>query len=165
MDYSKLTWKDITPTNIKAFVLGYFRSWTVTLYNEHFRWVEERAKYREEQVAIKSPECLNHGSCKHCGCTIPELFYADKACSATPPCYEAINSKDEWVEFKTIQSLIQAQQKMATPKINIIETQKTTPQKNVVEVKLPTEVETATIATPPSTPQNPLNTPAPAPRR
>jgi hypothetical protein len=41
---------------------------------------------------------------------------------------------------------------MATPKINIIETQKTTPQKNVVEVKLPTEVETATIATPPSTP-------------
>ncbi len=45
---------------------------------------------------------------------------------------------------------------MATPKINIVETQKTTPQKNVVEVKLPapdsTEVETATIATPPSTP-------------
>ena len=41
---------------------------------------------------------------------------------------------------------------MATPKINIIETQKTTPQKNVVEVKLPTEVETAAIATPPSTP-------------
>jgi hypothetical protein len=37
---------------------------------------------------------------------------------------------------------------MSTPKINIIETQKTTPQKNVVEVKLPTEVETATIATP-----------------
>jgi hypothetical protein len=41
---------------------------------------------------------------------------------------------------------------MATPKINKVETQKTTPQKNVVEVKLPTEVETATIATPPSTP-------------
>lgn len=40
---------------------------------------------------------------------------------------------------------------MATPKINIVET-----QKNVVEVKLPvpdsTEIETATIATPPSTP-------------
>ena len=41
---------------------------------------------------------------------------------------------------------------MATPKINTIQTKKTAAQKNVVEVKLPTEVETATIATPPSTP-------------
>ena len=52
---------------------------------------------------------------------------------------------------------------MATPKINIIETQKTTPQKNVVEVKLPapdsTEVETATIATPPNAPTTPQNPP------
>lgn len=48
---------------------------------------------------------------------------------------------------------------MATPKINIVETQKTTPQKNVVEVKLPAEVETATIATPPNAPTTPQNPP------
>lgn len=98
--------KDINTTNIKAFIMGYIRSWAVKLYNKYFKWVEERKQYRQEEVEKKSPECIANGQCKHCGCTIPELFYADKGCSNTPPCYAAINSKEEWIDYKISNNLI-----------------------------------------------------------
>ncbi|HMT02045.1 MAG TPA: hypothetical protein PKD00_01835 [Burkholderiales bacterium] len=100
---------EITLVNIKSFIVGYLRSWIIKLYNNNFKWVEERQQYRLAQVELKSPECLTNGQCKHCGCKTPELFYADKACSNTPPCYPEINSKVDWIEFK-IENNIQTAQ-------------------------------------------------------
>ena len=41
---------------------------------------------RVEAVRQKSPECIEEGACKICGCTTPDLFFCDKACEGN--CYD-----------------------------------------------------------------------------
>lgn len=89
--------REITLKNIKAFIQGYFRKFLL----DKLTYIYEQVEYRKEQVAIKSPDCLN-GQCVKCGCKTPELFYADKPCENK--CYDELKSKEDWIKFKNILS-------------------------------------------------------------
>lgn len=51
-------------------------------------------KYFKEKLAdrkIKAKPCYDNGACLHCGCTTPQLFYADRGCSKElEPCYKPL---------------------------------------------------------------------------
>ena len=55
-------------------------------------------KYIRQQVAIREEStnetCKARGSCKECGCKIPQLQYADKACYAN--CYPHMLGKKDF---------------------------------------------------------------------
>jgi hypothetical protein len=98
--------KEITPKNVKAFIQGYLRKFLIDYFNRKLKYIFEQVEYRTECVREKSPECLTEGSCKVCGCKIPELFYSDKGCSnINNPCYPEMYSENEWIRFKNLKSI------------------------------------------------------------
>jgi len=64
-------------------------------------WLTDRVRmtyhYRIAKVDKSSPECIMNGSCKVCGCTTPDLFFADKACEGG--CYARIITRRDWKEL------------------------------------------------------------------
>jgi hypothetical protein len=96
-----ITLKEITPKNIKAFIEGYIRKWMIDFFQAKLEHINEQVEWRILQVAEKSPTCLLEGECRICHCKIPELFYADKACSnKEEPCYPELKSKKDWITYK-----------------------------------------------------------------
>jgi hypothetical protein len=55
--------------------------------------VKEQILYREE-----NSQCNLLDACKSCGCKIPELFYAKKACNEG--CYPELMDKQSWEYYK-----------------------------------------------------------------
>lgn len=94
----------ITLKNIKSFIEGYTYSFLLKFYQKYLTHIFEQVDYRKKLVEEKSPECIYNGQCKHCTCKTPELFFATKGCSNNPPCYPEMASKDEWTQFKNLQS-------------------------------------------------------------
>lgn len=93
--------KEITLKNVKAFIQGYIRKWTLDFFQNRLEHILEQVEYRIDMVAEKSPECLMNGECKICHCATPALFYADKPCSnKETPCYGPMLNKQEWIKFK-----------------------------------------------------------------
>lgn len=77
----------------------------ITFFMNRLQHIFEQVEWRKEQVMEKSPECMFNAECKVCGCKIPDLFYADKACSNVEnPCYPTLMSKDKWINYKNKQS-------------------------------------------------------------
>ncbi len=91
--------KDITIKNIKSFLQGYIRS----IILNRLTHVYEQVEIRINRVNKISPECIANGKCKHCKCTTPELFYADKGCELG--CYPKLMNKQEWNTYKNIISI------------------------------------------------------------
>lgn len=98
----ELTWK-----NIKAVLQAYPRKWMIAFFQQRLEYINEQVEWRIDRVAENSPECLLNGECKICHCKIPDLFYADKACSnKEQPCYPAMKDRDEWIKFKNQNNII-----------------------------------------------------------
>jgi hypothetical protein len=53
--------------------------------------MSKNTKQQIQQRYVQAKACLDNGYCLECGCKTPELFYADKACSADKPCYKQLN--------------------------------------------------------------------------
>ena len=63
----------------------------------------------------KAQRCFKNGSCIVCGCTTPDLFFANKSCSVekypenirldfysrSNNCYQEMMTKKDWNKFKT----------------------------------------------------------------
>ncbi len=90
---------DVTISNIAAYLQGNFRK-LVDKYSAGFLELEEHIK---EQIiwreTVASPYCMSNKECK-CGCPIPDLFYADKACP--DKCYPEMMNKEEWEGYKNV---------------------------------------------------------------
>lgn len=55
----------------------------------------EQINYR---VFVMDKECWNNGACKICGCEVPGLQMANKACPK--PCYPKMMNKRDWDTYK-----------------------------------------------------------------
>lgn len=86
----------INLTNIKAFIQGESRM-MLDFFNSLPFHIQEQVDYRIGMVSEKSPECLK-GKCIQCGCSTPDLFYADKQCDGK--CYPVMMNEEEWETFK-----------------------------------------------------------------
>lgn len=84
---------DINNQNIKGFLQGHYRKMKeeVSGLPEHQR---EQIKFRLDQVALKSPQCLLEGACIHCGCSFPEKAYEDRGCEHG--CYPDMMNEQDW---------------------------------------------------------------------
>lgn len=86
--------------NIKSFIQGNWRAALLEYYPDGLdTHIEEQYYWRIQQVAEKSPECLENKECKKCHCSIPELFMADKACENSPSCYPEMMNEEQWNKF------------------------------------------------------------------
>lgn len=90
------TFKDAPLNSIFSYVQGNIRM-LQDKFGENFislpPHIQEQIVYRQEHS-----KCSNLPECTVCGCAIPGLFYADKACKGG--CYPAMMSEAEWNKFK-----------------------------------------------------------------
>lgn len=119
-------WKNILKffKNVKHFFVGNYRAWKLkrglkkvdieklVIIDNNWENINVNAKsvhtveqfiWRTYTVMNKSRECLFQDStgkskCKKCGCTTPELFFADKGCEGG--CYGPMMSKEEWAVMR-----------------------------------------------------------------
>lgn len=89
---------NITAKNIFSFIQGNARK-LIDRFGGDFIKLEDHIK---EQIVFRdlnaNPECKDKQECIHCGCPIPDLFYADKGCDLG--CYPNMMSKEDWDKFK-----------------------------------------------------------------
>lgn len=91
--------RDITLKNIYAYSQGNLRY--RLYYNKLLRYlipdhIREQIHFRIS--TIMDTECYERGSCVHCGCQVPHLQMADKACEGG--CYPDMMSAKEWENSK-----------------------------------------------------------------
>ena len=92
--------KDITPTNVVAFIEGKTRHWLFNHYPNLVRkHLIEQVMYR---MQVCSP-CLLAGECNHCGCQTPHLFFATKPCSGGK--YPPLMNNIDWIMFKSLEQM------------------------------------------------------------
>ena len=98
----------ITIKNVKGFLQGNLRKLKEKILKLPLDdYIKEQIEWRAEQVAIKSPECLEKGEC-YCGCTMPNKMYEDRGCEGwevgnkSGPCYPDMMNKEDWEKFKSI---------------------------------------------------------------
>ena len=60
-------------------------------------------KYIREQIELRKASansiCMGQFSCKECGCSMPQMVYADKECYGS--CYPRLLTKKEYTTIKT----------------------------------------------------------------
>jgi len=99
----KMTWrkllkeyKQATPDQRFAWVQGNFRFFVIDKLPEFIslilirRYVIREVLYRSHS---KAAECVVNGSCKVCGCSMPEKLFADEGCKNN--CYKPM--KTNWI--------------------------------------------------------------------
>jgi hypothetical protein len=89
---------NFTLKNIKSFIQGKTRMLVERFGNEFFsldEHIKEQIVWRETK---SNNECINNKECK-CGCPLPDMFFADKACE--DECYPVMMTKEEWETYKT----------------------------------------------------------------
>lgn len=84
--------------NVINYIIGNYRFF---IYKIGFTFlirkhIKEQIEVRE---ALANPACMENKACLKCGCTLPNLLYADKKCGGD--CYTALTSKKEWKEQKS----------------------------------------------------------------
>ena len=85
-------------SNIYYFIQGklrekfYYHPKLVLLLPLH---IFEQISYR---IFVMDKECWKRGSCKICGCQVPSLQMANKACPK--PCYPKMMNKRDWATHK-----------------------------------------------------------------
>ncbi len=89
-NYSKST-KKVTISNVSNFFVACYR-----YYFTNYAWKKAQAKWREERVKVKSPECITLGYCKNCYCDFPEKFVEPDGCEV---CYPEWMNKEQWLDF------------------------------------------------------------------
>ncbi len=90
--------KHITLKNVYAFLQGESRI-ILDFFESLPVHIQEQVNYRISLVQEKSPECLEKKECIKCGCSIPDLFYANKQCDGK--CYPVMMDEKEWEIFKS----------------------------------------------------------------
>jgi hypothetical protein len=93
---------NINIRNIKAFLQGESRL-MLEFFDSLPEHIQEQVRFRIHLVSDKSPQCLE-GKCIHCGCSTPDLFYADKTCDNQ--CYPEMLNKEQWENFKFKNNII-----------------------------------------------------------
>lgn len=88
----KVKVKPPTFSNIKNFFLAIYR------WYKRENYAEDQADWRSYEILEKSPECIESGTCIHCGCDFPEKLYEEDPCEKG--CYPKWKSKEEWIQFK-----------------------------------------------------------------
>ena len=91
-----ITKEQITFKNVKAFIQGYYRYYMYTWFKTKLLR-EHIVNQYETRLNSVDKKCLNDGQCKLCGCAVPQLLWADKACDK--PCYPPMMSKKNWYNF------------------------------------------------------------------
>ena len=92
--------EEINPKNVWAFFSGYFR------YHLHYRFpllyllfirrhIREQITYR---INSTNKQCLEQGSCIHCGCAVTALQHASKTCGGI--CYPEMIGRRRWSKLK-----------------------------------------------------------------
>lgn len=80
--------------DIKSFAQGMVRAGIVKYGGALKDHIVEQIVWR---LTVSKPECLAAKEC-YCGCPIPELQFADKACEHR--CYPEMMNKRAWKEYK-----------------------------------------------------------------
>ena len=92
-----ITKEQITFKNVKAFIQGYYRYYMYTWFKTKLLR-EHIVNQYETRLNSVDKKCLNDGQCKLCGCAVPQLLWADKACDK--PCYPHMMNKSTWEYYK-----------------------------------------------------------------
>jgi hypothetical protein len=94
--------KDITLSNVKAFLIGNARYLQFKVLHNIGENLEEQFLYR---ATICGKSCLieNGGECKDCGCDLPERWMVDKDKQKCP--FPKLMSKENWEKYKTVINL------------------------------------------------------------
>jgi hypothetical protein len=99
------------PKNVWWYVQGTYR---ILCYDYASFLIRGHILEQFEDRKIKAEECSKKDKCRFCGCKIPDLFFANKACSLSEltlrnrkliynqedPCYGVMLSKQEWAAYK-----------------------------------------------------------------
>lgn len=88
--------KQITPKNITSFIRGTSKKLLDDLD------IVNVPEHEAKQIIIRAStcsDCLENGSCFHCGCTTPDLFYDPKKVDAKKK-WGKMMSKEEWEKFE-----------------------------------------------------------------
>lgn len=89
----------ISRENIKGFLQGNLRAIGSKIsFLKPAPHIEEQAWWRLQQIKEKSPECLNQGQCKVCGCSTDEIVFEDRPCKGD--CYPAMMGDLDWAKYK-----------------------------------------------------------------
>lgn len=89
---------NLTLKNIHAYLQGNLR-YLAEQYGPEF--IKAEPHIREQimfRIDISNPKCIESKSCVECGCTVPNLMYADKQCGGE--CYPEMMNKEQWEDFK-----------------------------------------------------------------
>lgn len=91
-----ITKEQITFKNVKAFIQGYYRYYMYIWFKTKLLREHIVSQYRTRLNSVDK-KCLADGQCKLCGCAVPQLLWADKACDK--PCYPPMMDKITWNKF------------------------------------------------------------------
>lgn len=91
------------PIDIYHYFIGNLRYY---FYTHNFkllirRHILEQIRYREQIINI---ECKNNGACIHCGCNLPELMFANKACGGN--CYLPMMGRRQWNRYESLNLIV-----------------------------------------------------------
>lgn len=86
-------------TDVWQYFVGHYREY---VYYTNFKWlirkhIREQIEYR---LAVMNKTCYSRGECIKCGCSVPALQMASKACEGS--CYPKMMNKFNWVIYRTI---------------------------------------------------------------
>lgn len=86
------------PSNIWYFLTGHYRLWI--FYSPRFSFLMRSHIYDQINFRLETMdrECFQAGACKKCGCEVPALQMASKACDK--PCYTPFLSRTSWKKVK-----------------------------------------------------------------
>ena len=71
------------------------------MYRNNIPFIRKHIREQYEwRVRVMDEECYSMGSCKNCGCIVPQLQMADKACGGN--CYPPMLSKKEWKDVDNL---------------------------------------------------------------
>lgn len=88
------------PSDIWHFLIGHYRMWL--FYSPRFSFLMRPHIYDQINFRLETMdrECYQMGACKKCGCDVPALQMASKACDK--PCYTPFLSGSSWKRLKPV---------------------------------------------------------------
>ena len=91
--------KKINLSNILNYAEAEFRHWqnSSTLLNSP-KHIDEQSIWRLAQIKEKSPECIEKGFCRLCGCDVIDKSFEMDGCAGK--CYPERKNEKQWNEFK-----------------------------------------------------------------
>lgn len=87
--------KKITFHNVANFIGAYWNKFRAEYLG--LNWRERQFEWREQQVMLKSPGCID-GKCVHCKCDTPDKFWEPDPCESG--CYPQWMERAAWEMFE-----------------------------------------------------------------